>query len=423
MKEWKKYKFSDFVEINPTVSLKNGEEYSFIEMKDLNEGNRFVFPSRKRPLTGGARFKEGDTLFARITPCLENGKICQATKLENEIGFGSTEFLIFSERKNISDKNFIFYLSRWDEVRKYAELNLVGTSGRQRVPKDVFDKLELNLPPLSLQTRIAEILSSLDDKIELNRRMNQTLEQMAQALFKKYFVDDIDSENLPKGWRKIPIGDLIDYAIGGDWGKEIIDEKNIVNVTIIRGTDFDAIKKSNFNKLPKRFIKNENFTRRELKDGDIVFEISGGSTDQPTGRNFRISNSIINELGNKVVPASFCRLIRPKSMEIGYFLSLYLMNLYEEGGTWEYQNQSTGISNFQYTYFTEKEYIVFPNDPASINTFAKRVKPLFALIDENIKEVNKLLKTRDSLLPKLFSGEIDVENVIIPQAYEPELSC
>ena len=84
---WKEYRFSDFVSINPTVSLKGNEEYSFVEMKDLEDGNKFCSPSAKRKTSSGARFQERDTLFARITPCLENGKICQVRGLENGIGF------------------------------------------------------------------------------------------------------------------------------------------------------------------------------------------------------------------------------------------------------------------------------------------------------------------------------------------------
>jgi len=149
MSEWKEYKFSDFVEINPTVPMKGTDMYSFVEMKDLQDGNKFCFPSAERKLSSGARFKEGDTLFARITPCLENGKICQVKGLKNGIGFGSTEFLVFRGKESVSDNDFVFYLSRWDEVRGYAESRFEGTSGRQRVPKNCFDNLYLILPPPS----------------------------------------------------------------------------------------------------------------------------------------------------------------------------------------------------------------------------------------------------------------------------------
>ena len=93
MGEWKEYRFSDFVCINPTVKLPK-ENISFVEMKDLNESTRYCMPSQERPLSGGSRFEEGDTLFARITPCLENGKICQVKGLKNGKGFGSTEFYV-----------------------------------------------------------------------------------------------------------------------------------------------------------------------------------------------------------------------------------------------------------------------------------------------------------------------------------------
>src|SRR5665213_152605 len=156
---WRKMKFSDFVDINPSVSLKSGEQYSFVEMKDLKDGNKFCFPNEERKLSGGARFKESDTLFARITPCLENGKICKVKGLRNGIGFGSTEFLVFRGKKELSDNDFVFYLSRWNEVRDFAEGNFEGTSGRQRVPKDCFENLVLNLPPYHEQISISAILN------------------------------------------------------------------------------------------------------------------------------------------------------------------------------------------------------------------------------------------------------------------------
>lgn len=281
MPPFKKYKFSDFVDINPLVKLKANEEYSFIEMADLNDGQRYVYPSAKRILTGGARFEENDTLFARITPCLENGKICQVKDLKDGKGFGSTEFLVFRGKEKVSDSNFVFYLSRWDEVRRFAELNMVGTSGRQRVPKDVFENLELDLPEdLATQTRIANILSSLDDKIELNRRTNHTLEQIAQTLFKKYFVDDIDPENLPEGWRWGKLEEIISvkhgYAFEGKYFTEDINENILLtpgNFKIGGGFNYSKFKYYN-GEIPNDYILLKNdliVTMTDLsKDGDTL---------------------------------------------------------------------------------------------------------------------------------------------------------
>lgn len=204
MSEWKNFRFSDFVLLNPSVKFDNRESISFIEMKDLNDGVRYCFPSTERALSGGSRFQEGDTLFARITPCLENGKISQAKGLKNGRGFGSTEFLVFRGEEGVSDTDYVYYLSRWNEVRSHAEINLDGTSGRQRVPKECFDDLWLTLPTaLPEQRAIAAVLSSLDDKIDLLHRQNATLEAMAEALFRQWFVVEAREE-----WETVKVRDI-----------------------------------------------------------------------------------------------------------------------------------------------------------------------------------------------------------------------
>ena len=83
----------------------------------------------------------------------------------------------------------MYYLTRWEEVRQYAIGQMTGTSGRQRVPVDSLDHLTVPVPPIPVQRRVAHILGTLDDKIELNRQINETLEQMAHAMFKSWFVD------------------------------------------------------------------------------------------------------------------------------------------------------------------------------------------------------------------------------------------
>ena len=139
--------------------------------------------------------------------------------LENGIGFGSTEFHILRGKDGVSDSDFVYYLSRWDEVRDHAEHNMEGSSGRQRVPKQAFDNLYLNLPPLPTQHRIASILSSLDDKIDLLYRENATLEQMAETLFRQWFVVEAKEE-----WEEGKLGDLIEVKYGKDH-KKLLDGK------------------------------------------------------------------------------------------------------------------------------------------------------------------------------------------------------
>ena len=128
--------------------------------------------------------------MARITPSLENGKTAryQATG-DKEAANGSTEFIVIRGRPGVTDDEYAYYLTSWSGVRDYAISQMTGTSGRQRVPVGSLDHLIVPLPPLPEQRAIAHVLGTLDDKIELNRRMNETLEEMARALFKSWFVD------------------------------------------------------------------------------------------------------------------------------------------------------------------------------------------------------------------------------------------
>ncbi len=201
--EWQELPFSEAVLVNPTTPLERGKVYPFVEMAAINAGARDVKCSEQREFTGGgSKFRDRDTLMARITPCLENGKIARFQAPEGQsIGHGSTEFVVIRGRPDVSDNDFAYYLTISPDVRHFAISQMTGTSGRQRVPTDAFDAITISLPPLDEQITIAAVLGALDDKIQLNRRMNATLESMAQALFKKWFVDPA-AETLPAGWRE-----------------------------------------------------------------------------------------------------------------------------------------------------------------------------------------------------------------------------
>jgi type I restriction enzyme S subunit len=188
--DWQELPFSQAVIVNPRVHLKRGEIYSFVDMNAIIAGRRSAYASEQRRFNGGgSRFAAGDTLMARITPCLENGKIARFAGRPGEVAHGSTEFIVIRGRDGVSDTSYAYYLTKWDGVSGYAISQMTGTSGRQRVPPEALDHLTVPLLPLPEQRAIAHILGTLDDKIELNRRMSQTLEGMARALFKAWFVD------------------------------------------------------------------------------------------------------------------------------------------------------------------------------------------------------------------------------------------
>lgn len=183
-------KLSDIVNFNPSRILKKGTVAPFIEMASLPTNTKFIKQIDEKPFSGGSKFKNGDTLFARITPCLENGKTGKVTNLKDEIiGHGSTEFIVMSAKEPEFDEDYIYYFARLPEFREFAQQRMVGTSGRQRVAWQDLADFEFIFPPKEQRKKAAAFLNIYDQKIDLNTQINQTLEQIAQALFKSWFVD------------------------------------------------------------------------------------------------------------------------------------------------------------------------------------------------------------------------------------------
>lgn len=326
---------------------------------------------------------------------------------------------------------FVYYLLKSIDFSGFNTGSGVPTLNRNHLGSILVPDLSL-----SQEKEIADTLSALDDKISSNTLMNKTLERIAQRIFKSWFIDFdpvkanaegvpfadlspdiqslfpsgfVESEMglIPKGWEVKSFGDLLSLTIGGDWGKEVPDDKHTELCRIVRGTDLNNLITGNVSAVPARYVQPNKFCKRELVAGDIVIEVSGGSPTQPTGRNIRLNNEHIELLGGKVAPASFCRLFRPKSEKSSYFLSSHLTYLYAIGGTWEYQNQSTGIANFQTKFFLTDKKIANPSEDL-LSEFVTIVKPLFDKMALNAHQIYCLTKIRDKLLPKLISGSIEI---------------
>lgn len=171
-----KYKLQEIVRINPTERLIKGTIAKKVSMDKLQPFCRDIPGFDMEKFSGGSKFRNGDTVMARITPCLENGKIAKVNILnENEIGFGSTEFIVFRAIENVSDDNFIYYLVRSPLIREPAIKSMVGSSGRQRVQTDVIANLSIDIPDFQTQKKIGGVLKALDDKIAINNAINHNL--------------------------------------------------------------------------------------------------------------------------------------------------------------------------------------------------------------------------------------------------------
>ena len=184
--EWQESTLGTIAEINPRESLKKSITAKAIAMDRLLPFTRKIAGYETKAFTGGTKFRNGDTLLARITPCLENGKTAYVDVLdEDEVGFGSTEFIVIREKHNFSDKKFLYYFAVSPTFREAAIRSMTGTSGRQRVQTDLIANKAFNFPSAPEQKAIGAILSILDDKIELLQNQNRVLEAIAQKLFHK----------------------------------------------------------------------------------------------------------------------------------------------------------------------------------------------------------------------------------------------
>ena len=174
--EWKKELLYKYIEINPRETIAKGCVAKKIGMDKLEPFRRDISDYELSVFSGGSKFRNGDTIMARITPCLENGKVAMVNILdENEIGFGSTEYIVFRAKEKLTTPDFVYYLVCSSLIREPAIKSMVGSSGRQRVQTDVVENLEIKFPPLSQQVRIASILKALDDRIDINNQINNNL--------------------------------------------------------------------------------------------------------------------------------------------------------------------------------------------------------------------------------------------------------
>ncbi|MDE6666635.1 MAG: restriction endonuclease subunit S, partial [Ruminococcus sp.] len=294
--EWKVCRLGDIINFNPKETLKKGTFAKRVTMDMLKPFYRDITTFEITEFKGGTKFRNGDTLMARITPCLENGKTAKVNILtDNEIGFGSTEYIVFRAIEGITNEDFVYYLVCSPEVRNPAIKSMVGSSGRQRVQTDVLQNLKISLPDLETQCKIGSLLKSLDDKIELNNRINENLEYQAQAIFKSWFVDfEPLGGVMPEDWKVGTFSDIIISTLGGDWGKETPTGNYTEQVHCIRGADIPEVKAGNKGKMPTRYILPKNFKAKQLIADDIVIEISGGSPTQSTGRVCLISQALLN---------------------------------------------------------------------------------------------------------------------------------
>lgn len=369
MTNWQQVKLCDALIINPIEKLSKGTIAKKVSMERLRPFCRDVLEYEFDKFSGGSKFRNKDTIMARITPCLENGKRAQINMLEqDEIGFGSTEFIIFREKENISNSNFIYYLICSDLIREPAIKSMVGSSGRQRVQIDVLKELIIPLPPIDVQKKIAGVLGALDDKIELNNKINNNLEQQAQALFKQYFPDIISGNKT--------IGDYLSPKRG----KNLLSKYAVIGgVPVIAGG------------LSPATYHNQANTAAPV----ITISASGANAGYVNLWHIPVWSSDSSFIDTSITPYV-------------YFWYIVLKIRQQE----IFEAQTGSAQPHIYPQHIENMPIKEIN-LGLVKKYNEDATPLYMLIGHNQQENTRLMALRDALLPKLMSGEIDVSNVDI----------
>lgn len=290
--------------------------------------------------------------------------------------------------------------------------NYIGGSSQPTIPMKTIRVLQIPYPEIAIQTRIATILQSINRKIVLNTKINENLEQQAQAIFKSWFVDfEPFGGVMPDDWRLGTFSDIIESTLGGDWGKETSTGNYTERVYCIRGADIPEVKAGNKGKMPTRYILPKNFKNKKLIANDIVVEISGGSPTQSTGRVAAISQSLLDRYDCGMVCTNFCRAIKPCE-GYSYYTYYYWQYLYDRNVFFSYENGTTGIKNLDLSGFVETESIIIPSIKA-IQEFNSLIDSFHSRVFKNGQENENIAALRDTLLPKLMNGEIDVSKVRI----------
>ena len=386
-------KLGNVVLFNPRESIKKGVIAKKIDMSVLQPFTRDVPSYELLEYKGGTKFRNGDTIMARITPCLENGKTAKVSVLDdNEVGFGSTEYIVFRAIDGISDEDFVYYLVCSPIVREPAIKSMAGSSGRQRVQTNVLQNLEIKLPDLETQRIIGSILRSIDDRISLNTAINDNLEQQAQAIFKNMFGNLIENSSDNDC---VPLGSLIEIIDNRGKTPPLSNEKTIYPIIDVKSLSGNS-RIINYNNCSK-YVNNETyntwFRNGHPQNYDILLSTVGSLAEMKIflGDVGCIAQNVVGFRAKNILPL---------------FLFQYLQFIKDKLVTYNIGSVQPSI---KVTHIIKHPIYIPEFD--KINKFENIVKSITELIYKNSNENQRLSDLRDTLLPKLMNGEIDVSAV------------
>ncbi len=395
----KKLSIGEAIKFNPPESIRKGKIAKKIPMGNLSEFHRKIDGYEIASYSSGPKFRNGDTLVAKITPCLENGKTAFVDILdENEVAFGSSEFIVLRATEHTFPL-FIYYFARSPLFRERAISCMEGTSGRKRVNENTLKNFEFNFPNLSTQKSIAKVLSDLDAKIEVNNRINEELESLANTIYDYWFVqfDFPDREGKPykSSGGKMVYNEEVKRETPEGW--EVKKLSDFVNC-------YDSLRKPLSKQQREDFVGDipyygatgiMGFVKEFLFEKDLILLAEDGSVMDENGF------PILQYIYGKSWVNNHAHVLEPKNLRSYDFLRLHLSKIHViKIMTGSIQKKITQENLMKKVFFFPPEEI--------LASFDKKLKPIRQKI-KNIEFQNQELSAlRDWLLPMLMNGQVRV---------------
>lgn len=401
----------------------NGD-IGWLSVADFNNDQRFVYYSDKTITRNGLNNSSTKLLSIGDTIISARGTVGALAQIGNEMAFNQSCFGLRAKQEFLNE-DFLYY-----SLRNYVKNLKAKSQGSvfDTINLSTFDMIELEIPSLPHQQKIASVLSTLDEKIALNNQINATLEQMAKTLYDYWFVQfDFPDENgkpykssdgemmynetlkreIPKGWDVKKLADWIKTDKSGDWGQEEPKGNYQLEVTCIRGADINPINNQGIIEAPTRFILEKN-ANKLLSDFDFVIEISGGSPTQSTGRIASISPSTLCRFDKPLICSNFCKAISLKDNSYFYNFAFLWNQIYENDILFGWEGKTSGIKNLLFDNFVQSYYEPLP--PVEIaDKFFQKMDVINSQQQTLLKQNAELTKLRDWLLPMLMNGQVTVQ--------------
>jgi len=396
---WKNYKLNEIIEIigggTPKTSVSenwNGN-IPWLSVVDFCGDQKKVYKTEKTITQKGLEGSSTKMLRKGQLIISARGTVGELAMLGKGMAFNQSCYGL-NGISNIVLNDFLYYLVKFN-------LNTIkrNTHGAvfDTITKQTFQQIDVSVPDLPTQTRIASTLSALDDKIELNRGMNQTLEQMAQALFNHYFVDNIDVDNLPEGWNYKKVSSIFDINIGrtpprvqSEWFTKNSEDIKWISIKDMGNCGVYIFDTSEY--LTKHAVKKFNVPQIPNNTVILSFKLTVGRVSITTEE--MLSNEAIAHFNQK---------------EFNHLTPNYTYLFLKE---FDYNSlgNTSSIATAVNSQTIKNIDILVPSEKAVVE-FSSNTDNIFLKIRENARETRTLINLRDTLLPKLMSGEIDVSDL------------